>query len=308
MAEDDDVQPIFELRSKIVGLMKWAQAAGRTRLSTLRGLDEQAHVIRYSTLQSSMERESISFRNQKALAKAFGFSVNWREWRDPDTGVRPTGSERTDSAKAFLKRFEAQKLSGARLTIEAGTIRTNIDRRFADFSLGLPGSFESAENKGVPLLLALSFDRRGWPVFPDLTVGLKQVDLQLSYERSGASIDTVAITCDRSGEGNFEASAEGLSPWWIISVANGGSDCLSGRRRRNDGEDCICNGFRAGDQIRALMTARVSDCFVKVSGQPFEDSSEPKIQFIEHLLKLAALKGAEAILGEQVLTVIEIHE
>jgi hypothetical protein len=80
---------------------------------------------------------------------------------------------------------------------------------------------------------------------------------------------------------------------------------LAGTRRRNDGKDCLCRNFVAGDELRAVMTARVSDCFVSVSGQPFDDASEAKRRFIDHLAKLSALGGAEAILGEQAVKVVE---
>jgi hypothetical protein len=53
------------------------------------------------------------------------------------------------------------------------------------------------------------------------------------------------------------------------------------------------------------MTARVDKCFVRLTGEPFEDKSDARIRFIKHLAKLQVLKDAEATLGEQILTVID---
>ena len=73
MSDDDIVQAIFELRLKMNGLMDWAKNAGRSDLGSLRALEEKAHVIHYSTLQSNIHAERMSIGNQKALAKAFDF-------------------------------------------------------------------------------------------------------------------------------------------------------------------------------------------------------------------------------------------
>jgi hypothetical protein len=171
----------------------------------------------------------------------------------------------------------------------------------------MAGSFEpsSAANE-IPLVLSLSFDPRGWPVFLDLdlTVWLTEVDLQLIHKRDGASIETFAFDCRDKTEGNFCGEVLGVSRWWRINLADD-SKKLAGTRRRNDGKDCVCKGFHADDKIEAIMTARVSDCFVTVDGTPLDDDSEAKKRFKEHLLKLAALRGAEATLAEQILTVVE---
>jgi hypothetical protein len=304
---DDHVQEVFELRSKIKGLTNWARSAGMTDQSTLRALDKKSHVICYSTLQSDMNADRMSVGHQAALAKAFGFRIDWREWRNPDDAGKEAADKRADTAKAFLERFTAHRSSRTRLTIEIGPTKAHVDRRFAEFAFALSGSFEpSIEADGIPLVLSLSFDRRGWPVFYDLTVGLKEVDVQLFHTRKPESIEAFALICNDKSEGNFQGNVDGHSPYWIINVAYGDDACLTGTRRRNEGQDCICHGFQVGDEILALMTARVSDCFVRVSGQPFDDASEAKKQFIEHLAKLAALKGAEAKLAEQVLTVVSV--
>ena len=109
MSDDDIVQAIFELRLKISGLMDWAKNAGRSDLSSLRALDERANVIRYSTLQSNIHAERMSIGNQKALAKAFGFKVDWREWRDPEALGTTAAHKRMDHAEAFLQRFISSK-------------------------------------------------------------------------------------------------------------------------------------------------------------------------------------------------------
>jgi hypothetical protein len=155
------------------------------------------------------------------------------------------------------------------------------------------------------MTLSLSFDRRGWPVFHDLTVRLKEVDVQLKHERGLESIEAFDLDCSDEAEGNFRGRVDGLSPHWIISVDKGDDLGLAGTRHRNDGKDCLCHNFVVGDELRAVMTARASDCFVSVSGQPFGDASEAKKRFIDHLAKLSALGGAEAILGEQVVKVLK---
>jgi formylglycine-generating enzyme required for sulfatase activity len=118
MSDDDIVQTIFELRLKMNGLMDWAKNAGRSDLSSLRALDEKAHVIHYSTLQSNIHAERMSIGNQKALAKAFGFKVDWREWRDPDARRTTAAHKRRDRAEAFLERFISSKSPGVHHPIE----------------------------------------------------------------------------------------------------------------------------------------------------------------------------------------------
>lgn len=299
-----DVQPVFELGRKLRGLMDWAASTGHEACS-VHGIARASGIAR-GTLNSNIEREQMAPDNQEALATACGFRADWPEWRDP-AAVRTTpADQRRDSATAFLDRFFAHLAAGRRLTIEAGITKSFVDRRFAEFAFALPGSFEpAADAGGIPLVLSLSFDRRGWPAFPDLTVGLKEVDVQLFHARKPEAIEAVELACRGEAEGNFHGAVEGHSPYWIISVVAGDDACLAGRRRRNDGRDCECRGFRPGDEIRARMTARVSDCFVRLSGQPFDDASEAKKRFIDHLIKLEALGGAEATLGEQVLQVVE---
>jgi hypothetical protein len=310
---DDDLQPIFELEAKINGLMKWAKDTGRRDLTTLRALERKAQ-IPYSTLRDNMNlnkknndgRQQMSVAYQKKLAGAFGFPIDWREWRDPDATGQISPGTRIDTAKAFLAKFLVYKSRGARLTIDTGMTWKHIDRRFADFKLTVAGSFEpSSQADGVPLVVSVSFDPRGWPVFLDLTVGLKEVDLQLIHERAGAVIETFELTCRNEAEGNFRGRVEGVSRWWRINVTGDGGACLSGARLRNDGQDCICRGFQKDDEIKAVMSARVSDCFVSVDGTPLDDENEAKKRFKEHLLKLAALREAEAMLAEQILRVVE---
>ena len=129
--------------------------------------------------------------------------------------------------------------------------------------------------------------------------------MQLKHRRTPESIEAAALACRDEVEGNFCGKVDGLSPYWIISVVKGDDLGLAGTRRRNDGQDCLCRGFELGDEIIAVMTARVSDCFVPVSAEPFDDASEAKKRFIDHLRKLDALGGAEVTLGEQILKVVE---
>jgi hypothetical protein len=311
MEDDNDVQDIFELRSKIVGLLNWAKEAGKSGLDSLHALDdrakadEKAKVAPYSTLQSVMKTGRISVRNQKALANSYGFSIDWREWRDPRATRTTVPERRGDSARVFLARFHAHKASGSRPTIDAGPTRIKVDRRFAEFAFGVSGSFEpSTKISSIPLILSLSFDRRGWPVFHDLTVRLIEVDVQLKHKRAPDSIEALPLTCRDEAEGNFIGTVDGLSPYWIIRVKDDVG--LAGTRRRNNGQDCICHNFQIGDELVAVMTARVSNCFASTSGLPFDNLSEDKNRFVEHLCKLDALGGAEVTLGEQILKVIEV--
>jgi len=316
MVADDYVQDIFELDLKINRLMAWAKNVGKKELGSRRAL-ARTLVIPYSTLSSAMKSRRMSVGNQKALEVAFGFQVEWPEWRDSDAMRAP--NRRRDHAQAFIDKFLAfisRPPSGMCLTIEAAPTTPRVDYRVADHSFAVAGSFEpSPQTAGIPLVLSLSFDERGWSLGYDLTVltvGLREVDIQFFPIRDGgamkeknASIKLSELTCHIDAEGNFRGIVRGLQerPWWIISNPDGG--CISGMRRRNDGQDCICEGFRADDEIRTKMTARVSDCFVSVSGQPFDDASEAKRKFIEHLSALEVLNGAEATLGEQILKVVE---
>lgn len=306
----DEVQPIFELSKKFRGLMDWAIQWSNHAANSERSISESSGVKR-STLKTNINTGKMSLPNQEAIAKVFGFAVGWPEWRDPDVTRTTAADQRRDTAKAFLERFLTHKSKPARSTIEVGLTNKHVDRRFADFSFAVPGSFEpSSQAEGIPLVLSLSFDRRGWPILlagttDVLTVGLKGVDLQLFHTGKSARIDASDIICHSDVEGNFRGKVEGLSPWWVIGTVIGDASWLMGRRLRNDGQDCVARGFHVGDQIRAVMTARVNDCFVRVAGEPFEGTSEAKVRFIEHLSKLSVLNGTEAVLGEQLLTVVE---
>jgi hypothetical protein len=315
MEDYDIVQDVFQLDLKINGLVDWAKSMGKSKLRSLRALKKSSGVA-YSTLQSAMKAQRMSVGDQRALADAFGFQIEWPEWRDPDARRTTVAEHRRDSAKAFLEKFKGRLLSGLVLTIDAVPATPRVDYRVADYSFAVTGSFEpSTQAAEIPLVLSLSFDERGWSLVYDLTVltvGLKEVDLELFPARDGdpiqdkgVSLKLSELACHLGAEGNFHALVRGLHerPWWIISNPNGA--CISGTRRRNDGDDCICEGFRAGDEIQTRMTARVSDCFVSVSGQPFDGASEAKKKFIEHLAALDVLKGAEATLGEQILKVVE---
>jgi hypothetical protein len=312
MADNDVVQDVFQLDLKINGLVAWGKRAGDSKLSSLRAL-EKSQVIPYSTLQSAMKAQRISVGDQKALAAAYRFDIEWREWRDPDPKRTTALDQRRDSAMVFLEKFYARPPSGVFLTVEAGSTTTRVDYRVADYSFAVAGSFEpSMQVVEIPLVLSLSFDERGWSLVYDvtvLTVGLKSVDLQLFPMRDGAPIGHVSVKLSELthtvAEGNFRGIVRGLHerPWWIISNPNG--ECISGVRRRNDGRDCVCDGLRAGDEIQTRMTARVSDCVVSVSGRAFDDASEAQKKFLEHLAALEVLKGAEVTLAEQTLKVVE---
>jgi hypothetical protein len=306
------IEQILELGRKVRILQDWAATAGEDILNSEHAIARSAGIKR-STLKSNIRDGQMSSANQEKLGKVFGFRANWPEWRDPEAIRTIAAGRRRDTAEAFRDRFLASKSKVTCLTIEAGVTEKYLDRRFADFSFAVAGSFDPlAASDQIPLVLSLSFDRRGWPVLLQgtnevLTVGLKQADLQLFPDREsakGAQLTVSEISCHSGAEGNFRGNVEGLAPWWVISVTAGDGLWLMGRRLRNDGQDCVCQGFRAGDKIRAILTARANDCFVKVEGEPFEGVSEAKIRFIEHLHKLAVLKGTEAVLGEQTLTVI----
>jgi hypothetical protein len=315
MADNDVVQDVFQLDLKINGLVAWGKRNGDGKLCSLRAL-EKSEVIAYSTLQSAMKAQRMSVGDQKALAAAYGFSIEWREWRDPDPKRTTARHRRRDSAEAFLEKFYARPSSGVFLAIDAGSTTTRVDYRVADYSFAVAGSFKpSMQAAEIPLVLSLSFDERGWSLVYDatvLTVGLKSVDLQLFPMRDGAPIVDVSVKLSELthtvAEGNFRGTVRGLRErsWWIISNPNG--ECISGVRRRNDGRDCVCEGFRPADEIQTRMSARVSDCVVSVSGQAFDTASETQRKFIEHLATLEVLKGAEVFLAEQTLKFVEQHE
>ena len=299
------VQPIFELTQKLRGLIDLAIQADNGVPTSERAVAKAAG-IPWGTFKSNLVDRKMSPERQEALAKLFGFRTDWPEWRDRNANAHAAGGARRDGAAAFLERFFAHKSAGGRMTIDAGMTRIHIDPRFANFSLALPGSFvPSSTQAGIPLVLSLSFDPKGWPALVELTVWLSEVDLQLKHERAGTSIAASAFACRDASEGNFSAQVEGVAQFWRINPSDDGRK-LSGTRRRNDGQDCVCVGFRDGDRIIAVMTARISDCFVTIEGAPLNDASEQKKQFMEHLSKLSALGGnAEAMLAEQTLTVVE---
>jgi hypothetical protein len=302
------VQFVFELREKILRLIEWARN-NDSPLNSTRAI-ERVIRLNHATLFSNMEKYRMSPANQLALAKAYGFSVEWSEWRDPNEIRHDVRSDRRDTAEAFIAKFVAEKSNGARLTIAAGPTWKHIDRRFADFTLAVSATYKpEASANAIPLTVGLSFDRRGWAVLLDeaesiLTIGLKQVDLQLFYERASARIDVFPLPHSNGTDANFCGDVEGLSPWWLINVAAGDLSWLAGKRLSNDGQDCVCHDFHAGDSIRAVMTARVNDCFVRAEGEVFEDLSPAKSLLIRHLAKLSVLNSAEAVLCEQILTVM----
>jgi hypothetical protein len=306
----DDLLPVFELQTKISGLKEWATRTNRSGLKSEHDIAKRIGLNR-NTFKSHLRAGQIPSDKEQALADVFGFRIAWPEWRDLLAGRNARPDQRRDTPAAFMERFLKTKNESSPLTIESGLVQKYLDRRFADFFLAVPGSFApQSQDEGIPLVLSLSFDRRGWPVLLDglkevITVGLKQVEVQLFHTRSTAKITTSDILCRSQAEGNFQGSAEGISAWWVISVVRGEEPWLMGKRLPNDGLDCVCSGLQIGDKIRALMTARVDGCFVRVPGELFEDTSDAKIKFMEHLHKLAVLNGPEAVLGEQVLTVVD---
>jgi hypothetical protein len=180
-------------------------------------------------------------------------------------------------------------------------------RRFFYLRLAMAGSYDASDTSasagGIPMCLSLHFHPRGWPVDHDLTVGVREVDVQLIDARARGGIEISAFECSE-GEGNFTGKTDGDPPYWTVGV-KGDEPGLAGTRRRNDGRDCICRGFEAGDEIVARMTARLNDCFVQPSGRFFIEESPETQRFLDHLRKLEALGGAEAILDQQVLEVVE---
>jgi hypothetical protein len=272
----------------------------------MRAIERATHIDR-ATLSANMDSYRMSQANQILLAEAFGFDVDWPEWRDPKETKR---SDRRDTADAFIARFVTERSSRGPLTIETGPTLKHIDSRFANFRLTVPNSFtpEKAAD-AIPLGVALSFDRRGLSVLLEkgrgiLKVGLRQADLQLFHDRESAQIEVFPLAHTNGMESNFRGDVEGLSAWWLINLAAAELPWLAGKRVSDDSRDCLCHGFRAGDSIRAVMTARVSDCFVTVTGDLLESLCEEKVLFIKHLVKLSVLKDAEAVLCEHTLMVV----
>jgi hypothetical protein len=196
MTDDGVVHDIFQLDLKINGLVARGKRNGDGNLCSLRAL-EKSGVIAYSTLQSAMKAHRMSVGDQKALAAAYGFDTEWREWRDPDPKRATARHQRRDSAEAFLEKFYARAPSGVCLTVDAHSTTTRVDYRVADYSFALAGSFEPSMQAGeIPLVLSVSFDERGWSLVYDatiLTVGLKSVDLQLFPMRDGAPIRDASV-------------------------------------------------------------------------------------------------------------------
>jgi formylglycine-generating enzyme required for sulfatase activity len=121
MTNGDVVQSVFQLRSKMIGLIDWARRNGKSDLSSLRAL-AKVNLIPYSTLQSNIHAERMAVINQTAIANAFGFDVNWVEWRDPDAPRMADASIRVDHAGAFLRKFTAHKaiFGGSRILEGSG--------------------------------------------------------------------------------------------------------------------------------------------------------------------------------------------
>jgi hypothetical protein len=107
MTGNDIVQDVFQLDLKINGLVAWGKRNGDSKLCSLRAL-EKSEVIAYSTLQSAMKAQRMSVGDQKTLAAAYGFDIEWREWRDPEPRRAAAIHERRDGAEAFLKKLVRQ--------------------------------------------------------------------------------------------------------------------------------------------------------------------------------------------------------
>jgi hypothetical protein len=293
------VHSVFELSDKINFLKDWAVRNGPSGLGSLRRIANTAGVGK-ETLQSSMRTGRLSAVNEEKLATSFGFSAEWIEWRDRN----PHGDRRQDSARAFSEKYQAQRSRGMRLAIKAGLTKARVDRRFANFAFDSAAGPESATENELTLGLSLDFDDRGFQVTPDLRVGLNQVDVELSHNREGASLEAVHLD---GVNGNFWGEARGTGKehiYWVIKMVIGGDPCLAGSRRRNNARDCMCRGFMVGDELRARMTANAHDCFVLTTGKPIAETLAKK-RLIDHLAKLEALNGAtEAVLGEQTLTIV----
>jgi len=300
------VQNVYQLFEKVSGMIDWARGNG-VEPNSLRSL-AKATGIKYATLASNMKRYRISRDNQQKLAEAFGFDVDWPEWRDPEETRR---SEHRDTADAFLARFVAERSNSGRLTIESGPTLGHLDSRFANFYVAAMTAYGAEGAKfAIPMSVALSFDRRGWSVLLEggrgiLNIGLKQADLQFFYDRTDAKIEVFPLTYGNGMDGNFRGDVEGLSAWWVINVTAGELPWLAGKRVSDESQDCVCRGFRAGDCIEAIMTARVSDCFVCIEGDLLVGVNEVKVCLIKHLAKLSVLREAEAVLCQQTLKVVK---
>jgi hypothetical protein len=301
------VQFVHQLKEKITRLIKWAKNNG-FELNSMRAVERATQIDR-TTLYANMESYRISRANQMRLAKGFGFDLEWPEWRDPSDTKR---SGRRDTADAFIARFIEEKSNSGPLTIKPGRVRKRIDPRFANFRCVVPASYAPGTmSAAIPLCLLLSFDRRGWSVVLDegrsiLTVGVKQVDLQLIHDCEDADIEVFALAPVNGGENNFVGDVEGLSPWWVIKVAGGDLPYLAGKRALSDRRDCLCHGFQAGDRIEAVMTVRVTDCSVDVEGDLLDGVHEMKVALIKQLTKLSVIRDAEAVLCQQTLTVVRM--
>ncbi len=296
---------VFQLREKVQGLNKFAEE----NKEPWKALNSLARAMRIpeTTLKTNLKSGGMSEDNQRELAKLCGFSTDWPEWRDPNASRRTPPHQRRDTAEAFVARFKARKSEGTSLTIERGPAKY-LDRRLAQFEFAQSASFEPlSQATGIPMVIFLWFSDRGKAVSHDLTVGLKEVELQLLNTPSPESVEAFPLACLSGDAANYHGTVHGLSPYWIINVVEGKEGCLAGLRRPNNGQDCIFRGLQAGDEIMAQMTARVSDCFVSLTGQRFDKESDAKKQFIEHLVKLKALQseGGEAVLGVQTLNVIK---
>ncbi|NEV77626.1 hypothetical protein DYI24_11290 [Rhodopseudomonas sp. BR0C11] len=297
-----DTTRIYELPEKIRKLTDWAGNCGITELASINSLARKIDVPE-STLKHAISNR-ISFELQRRISEAFGFSIEWTEWLDRQAG----SVARRDSAESFFDRFQKWKSAHAKITIVSDGTTTKIDRRFADFSFAVPGSFDPIDDEAeIPLILSIAFDRRGYPVWVEeasetLIVGLREVDLEISHDQAQRKIEAKDIECEGGADGNFSAFLEGLEPpWWIVSTTD---QRLMGRRLPNDGCDCVCRGFGIGDKLTATMKARVDSCVVGMQGNLFKGESEAKKAFIDHLVRLTALQGAEAILGTQILEVV----
>src|ERR1700730_13895689 len=130
------IQQVFELEKKLHGLQKWADQTQRHHLTSERAIAKSIGVNR-NTFKSNIRSERMSLAIQQALADAFGFSVTWPEWHDPEAARTLPSARQRDTAVAFLEKFVAVKSRPARLTIESGLVEKYLDRRFADFFLAV---------------------------------------------------------------------------------------------------------------------------------------------------------------------------
>lgn len=302
-------QYVFEAKSKFAGLIEWAK---RTNVGKLTSERSVARTIKtsYGTLSSALKSGMLNIALQNAIAEAFGFSPDWPEWRDPKAHRLSPATQRRDTTPAFSSRFNAHKEKPECLTAISELTIANFDHRFADFDFGAiePPDSTIGTNQ-IPLALSISFGRRGLSFFLEdsadtVTVGLKEVELQLFFDRKTARVQASSVSCRGQDDGNFAGNVEGLRPWWVFTVTKRNAPWLAGRFARNDVRACICSGFEHGDKLRAHMTVRVNTCVSELKGTTFEAMSEDKKKFMRHLFKLTALNGVEATLCTQVLTVV----